>query len=233
MRYLSLMIIALLFCSCKSNNIEIEGVASGADGGIVTIQDAVGTSLLNQVIKGGKFTAKQLMLPANGYYTLSVQEGNHPRDFEIYLEPGKYNIEVPKEEDRYVKIQTQSIMQQELTAYYNMENEMGQKIRRENAIWVAKMKNSKSDQLTDKEFNFILERVESGRRREYGLHIAAMDMFIKKYPDNIIIPHIISNMDYKRDPMPYLMLYNKLGSAAKNSSEGRQIGLTLQALAKN
>ena len=233
MKLFYLIAITFLLSSCSYNAIEITGTAQGMDGGIVTITDLSGKKYSTEIIKSGKFLIPQQSLPESGYFTFSILSGEISRDYEIYLEAGKYTINIPQKDGEYLKVKSESKTQYSLSEYYNLENGISEKFRREDAMWNAKLKDPKTQLLSDAEFNVITDHIAAGKRREHGLTIAAMDMFIKKYPKNNIIPHVISNVDYKTDPEPYYMLFKKLSPEAQNSEEGKKLGQELKQLVKN
>ena len=233
MKPLYLIIIAFLLAGCNINTIEITGTAPGMDGGIVTITGASGKTYFKEIIKSDKFLNPRQSFPAYGYFTLSVLSGDISRDYEIYLEAEKYAIDIPKNEGQYLKVQTDSKTQNSLSAYYNLENSIADKFRREDSVWNAKLKDPEARLLSDAEYNVIVDHIAAGRKRAQGLTIATIDMFINKYSENGIIPHIITNMDYKANPEPYYLLYKKLSPEAQNSKEGKQLGRELQQLVKD
>ncbi len=232
MKYCWFVVVALFFTGCTFQNVSLSGTASGMDGGTINIVDLSGKNVFGTNITSGKFEIKQQQLPASGYYTFSIMSGQFPRDYEIYLEPGSYIITIPKNEGSYLNIKTTSKTQNKLSAYYNFEDSVMYKYRQEKDMWLAKLNNPNMKFLPDAEAHEIITKVESTRNREHGLHIAIMDMFIKKYPKNDIVPHIITDMDYQNDPYPYYVLYNKLTPSVKNSDEGKQVGRMLQQLIK-
>lgn len=226
-----LCLAALFLAGCQFQNIEIAGTAPGMEGGVVSIIDLSNQTLFSANISSGKFELKQT-LPAPGYYTLSVLSGRFPHDYEVYLEPGSYVVDIPDKESDYLRIHTKSKTQSNLSIYYNFEDCVMNSYRQERAMWLAKLNDPKAKLLPAAEMNKIIDKVEIFRNREHGMHIAAMGMFIERYPQNDVVPHIITNMDYKTDAYPYYILYNKLSSKAKNTDEGKQIGRQLQQLVK-
>ncbi len=232
MKPIYILFLALIFAGCNSQNITLSGTARGMDGGVVSIIDLSNKTLFSANIISGKFELNQKTLPAHGYYTLSIMSGRYPRDYEIYLEPGSYVIGIPEKESDYLRIRTNSKTQNNLSTYYNFEDSVMNSYRQEREMWLAKLNDPKAKLLPNAEIDKIINKVEMFRHREHGMHIAAMGMFIKKYPQNDIVPHIITNMDYKIDPYPYYVLYNELSANAKNSDEGKQIGQQLQHLVK-
>jgi hypothetical protein len=96
MRLFYLVAIAFVLGGCNTNNIEITGTASVMDGSVVTITGASGKTYFTEMIKSGKFSINRQPLPAYGFFTFSVLAGIVTRDYEIYLEAGKYDIDVPQ-----------------------------------------------------------------------------------------------------------------------------------------
>ena len=233
MKPLYLIAIVFILSGCSSNTIEITCTARGMDGGVVTITGLSGKTYFTEIIKSGGFTINKQPLPAYGYFTLSVSAGDISRDYEIYLEAGKYAIDIPQKDGQYLSIKTDSKIQNNLSAYYNLENSVADKFRREDAMWNARLREPKTQSIPEAEFNVIMDHIAAGKKREYGLTIATIDMFIKKYPQNDIVPHIIGNLDFAKDPEPYYLLYKKLSPQAQNSEEGKQLGQRLHKLVKN
>jgi hypothetical protein len=226
-----LCLAVLLLAGCQFQNIEITGTAPGMDGGVVSIIDLSNQTLFSANISSGKFALKQT-LPAPGYYTLSVLSGRFPRDYEIYLEPGSYVIGIPDKENDYLRIRTNSKTQNKLSTYYNFEDSIMNSYRQERAMWLAKLNDPKAKLLPAADMNKIIDKVEMFRNREHGMHIAAMGMFIEKYPQSDIVPHIMTNLDYSSDPYAYYTLFNKLSPKAKATDEGKQVGEQLKQLVK-
>lgn len=215
---------------CNTPRIEISGTAKDLNGSIINVIDLSDKTVLNGIIASGKFELKENKFQNSGYYTFSITSGQFPRDYEVYLEPGKYIVNIPENENDYLQIITDSKIQNNLSAYYNFENKVMAKFRQEKNTWTAKLNAPETKLLPDAEIDKIIEKVEFARKREHGLHIAAIDMFIAQYPQNDIVPHIISNLDYQADPQTYYLLFNKLSPQAKNSQEGKHIGGILQQL---
>ena len=228
-----LIAIVFILSGCSSNTIEITGTTKGMDGGVITITGLSGKTYFTEIIKSGGFTINKQTLPAYGYFTLSVLAGDISHDYEIYLEAGKYAIDIPQKDGQYLSIKTDSKIQNNLSAYYNLENSVADKFRREDAMWNARLREPKTQSLPEAEFNVIMDHIAAGKKREHGLTIATIDMFIKKYPQNDIVPHIIGNLDFAKDPEPYYLLYKKLSPQAQNSEEGKQLGQQLHKLVKN
>ncbi|RZA02878.1 MAG: hypothetical protein EOP47_05240 [Sphingobacteriaceae bacterium] len=112
MRTLYLVLLAFTLFGCEYRNIEITGTAPGMDGWTVTIGHP-GKMLFGENIQNGKFHIGQQLLEQPGYYHLTISTtGKIPHGFEIYLEPGKYNIAISdKDPGRYPIIKSPSAIQ--------------------------------------------------------------------------------------------------------------------------
>lgn len=230
MKLIYLAIVALLFAGCNSNAIEISGTASNMDNAMVSVLDEKFNNMETTTIQNGKFKFPAFALQEIGYYTFSVQAGKYPRDFEIYLEPGEYEITIPTKETDYLTIKTTSKTQNDISAYYHFENNLIAKYRDEVVRWEAKLNDPKDKTVLDSGLTYAMQKIDAARSKAEGSHVAALSMFIDKYPQNEAVPHIISNMQYKTNPMPYYIVYKKLSPAIKNSVDGKRIGTELQQL---
>jgi hypothetical protein len=65
-----------------------------------------------------------------------------------------------------------------------------------------------------------------------GVKLTAFKEFLKQYPNSVIAPHAMEDLDYASDPAAYNELYNKLSPAAKNTEEGKRVGEKLSKLIK-
>jgi hypothetical protein len=232
MKNIYYILIAVLLFSCNAGTVEINGTAKGMDGAAVSVLDLEGKTLYSSVIQSGKFSIKKQALPEVGYYTLSILSGPDTRDFEIYLEDASYTIDVPQKQSDYLKITTTSKTQNKISAYYNFENDLMAKHWQQVDFWKAKLNDPTIKDMPEAEFQNILDHVESNRNREHGLHVAVLDSFIKKQIHNDIVPHLITNMNYKSYPYAYYNLYKKLSPEVQDSEEGKKIGEELKVLAK-
>ena len=75
-----------------------------------------------------------------------------------------------------------------------------------------------------------MKEVQIAQAREQGARIGIMSTFVDKYPQNEIVAHIITDMDYKTNPLGYYVIYQKLSPPAKNSREGKRLGAELRSM---
>jgi len=233
MKFIYFVLLLILLSGCHYVTTEISGTAHDLDGSIVSLVDIEGKTVCSSGIKNGKFDMGQTRLKETGYYTLSVFTGKNPRDFDIYIEAGKYTIEIPPKESDYLIIKTNSKTQNDLSAYYTFEDSLMYSFHHEVDSLNAQVGDPKNSKLSGSEFDKLLASLRSAKARERGAKAAIMDMFVEKHPQNTtVIPHVISNEDYISNPMPYYYVFNKLSPAVKNTDEGKEIGKVLDSLNK-
>ncbi len=222
----------LFIAGCNSKAIKISGTAPNMDGNIVSVLNSSMNVMSTSVVENGKFTFEPFALQEPYYLTFSVQKGEYPRLYEIYLEPGEYTVKVPAKETDYLDIKTDSKIQNNLSSYYNYENSLVDKFRNELARWDAKTKDPKDKMVLDSGLTYVVERQEAARRKLDGAQIFAMSSYVEKHPNNESIPHIITNTYYKDNPVPYYTIFQKLAPAVKNSVDGKKLGAELPLLIK-
>jgi hypothetical protein len=233
MKYIWFLLVAILLMSCRNRTALISGTAKNMDGGAVSVLDLSDKILFSATIKDGKFSFGKQKLDSAGYYTFSVMSGNLPNDFEIYLEPGKYDIALPERKNGYLKIKTVSKIQNDLSAYYNFEDSVMYTFRHKQDTLTALLNDPKIKLLSAVDFNKIYTDFTSAKLRVQGAESAVMGMFVDKYPKNDIVIHVMSNQNYEDNPFGYYLVYQKLSPAAKNTAEGKGMGEKLKELLKN
>ena len=232
MKIIYLLLFAALLASCNSNAIKISGTAPNMNGSTVSILNSAMNVMSVTVIEKGKFTFDPFALQEPYYLTFSVQKGQYPRLYEIYLEPGEYTVNIPAKETEYLNVKTDSKLQNNLWSYYNYENSVLDKFRNELARWDAKTRDPKDKTVLDSGILYVAGRQEAARKRLDGAQIFAMSSYVEKHPDNESIPHIITNTYYKENPAPYYVVFQKLAPAIKNSVDGKKLGAELPLLIK-
>ena len=230
MKFIYVLLLAALLAGCDSNAIEINGTAKNLNGNTVSILNSAMNVMAVTVIEKDKFNFEPFALKEPYYLTFSVQAGQYPRLYEIYLEPGKYTVNIPTKETDYLDIKTDSKIQNNLSAYYNYENSVLDKFREELARWDAKSRDPKDKTVLDSGLMYVAERQEAARKKVDGAQIFAMSSYVEKHPNNESIPHIITNTYYKENPVPYYMIFQKLAPAVKNSADGKKLGDELPKL---
>ena len=120
MKYFFVALLGMLVTGCTTKEARIAAQPMILNGEMVSITDLVGTVVDSAVINDDQYRIKLAALKTPGYFTLSVQQDGHPRDFEIYLENVKYIIDIPVKTTDYLRIKTTSKTQNELSAYCNL-----------------------------------------------------------------------------------------------------------------
>ena len=116
MKYSCIVLFFLLFSGCyKPDRIEINGIARGIKSGVFGIIDILNKPVYGENISNGKFMlSEQLEYP--GFYLVKITNMLNTADkhipYEVYLENGKYTIEVDRKYlTKYPKITTSSKIQ--------------------------------------------------------------------------------------------------------------------------
>lgn len=189
---------------------------------MVSIKNGADSTLTGSFVKNGKFNIRKFGLEPD-YYTLSVKKNEARMDFDIYLEPGKYQITVPAVDGKYLTVKTTSVIQNKLTDYYNLEDSVLYNLRQAVLKISAEISDPKNSKMTDSEFQQLIRKQNSAKARITGAITGVMNEYIDKHPQTDVIIHIISNMDYNADPETYKMIFDRLTPVVKNSPAGREL----------
>lgn len=125
MRYFFTGLLLVLALGCKRPaHTEFDGIVPGINSGTFVIKNLRDSTLCGTTIKGGKFQVSGV-LPEPGYYLMSIvddtSKSSYDREFEVYLENGKYRIETETGKlYKYPKINSPSKKQKDLSDYYKM-----------------------------------------------------------------------------------------------------------------
>jgi peroxiredoxin len=234
MRKLYFILIAFTLFGCEYRNIEITGTAPGMDGWTVTIGHP-GKVLFGENIQNGKFHIPQQLLKEPGYYTLMIDEpgksmGPH---FEVYLEPGKYDISLSdKGHKKYPKIQSPSAIQNGLSAYYPLRDSLTNYARSQYDLWLGKLNAPDANTLPQNVYDNVLNNVNLWRDSVDNTQLTIFKTLVKKQPDNPAIPHILKKSSITKNPLAFYKAFGEVSSSVRNSPEGKAIGERLKIYAK-
>ena len=125
MKYLSIIVLALLAISCNKDprgEITFSGTMPGVKNGTFIVKTLADSTTYGENIKDGKLPENKHLLKEPGYYMMNVVDNdnndNH-EPFEIYLEKGAYTIQTAEGKlFNYPKITSPSKIQQQLSAFY-------------------------------------------------------------------------------------------------------------------
>jgi peroxiredoxin len=237
MKYLYLLAIATLISSCnRTKFVEFTGDLNGVDNGAFVIKDADGNILMSENVLGGKFQSKKL-LPKAGYYNLfitaSIEKDYKKYVYDVYLEEGNYTVKADADKlYLYPTITSTSKKQNELSEYYTPVSE------KTHAADVA-LKNLQG-LLSDKDSpaavsgngDAMQAQIDQAQQDFDKIQPAALNDFATKNPQNEVAAHILSQIDYKKDPASYYAAYQKFSDAQKKTTDGKSEGDDLGELVK-
>jgi len=201
-------ILMLASCTNKVPHITFTGNVSDLNDGTFLVTDSAGQSLAGQNITNGTFKI-DTTLENKGYGSVTIQKnGEKASPVEVYLEPGQYTIEAnSKHLDQYPNIKSSSAIQNDLTAYYTIQEKVIEK--KMNSVFGVR------------------EKLDMDK-----LKLEAFQSFIKQHPDSKAAAHLMLDVNYQKDAEAYSAIYNKLSADTKNSEEGKFLGDKLGVMMK-
>lgn len=231
MKYYYFILLAFILSGCEFRNIEITGTAPGMDGATVIIrrQNKV---LFGENIQAGKFHIVQQLLKEPGYYVLEVsknESGTTPTSFEVYLEPGKYNINL-SDKNRYPHIQSLSAIQNGLSTYYLLKDSINSYARDQYNLWLGKLNAPDANRLPQKVYDNVLNNVNLWRDSVDNTKLTIFKALVKKQPDNPAIPHILKGLSISQNPLAFYAVFKEVSSDVRNSTEGKIMDKRLKVL---
>lgn len=229
--YLILFTISLASCNYFYNHIEIAGSIPKINIGDIIIKDEKGEVIFGAAIRLGKFYIPKQELKEAGYYSLYLS--NSPKTYEIYLEPGKYFIKTSiTKPNAYPSIVSSSKIQNELNAYHNLTDSIILSYEEEERKLIDQMNSPAAQLIPPQQYEKLIDYVKTAQIRNKEASIIAVNKYLKQFPDNEVIAHIVSNMNYEENPTEFFKLYQKFSKIAKRSKEGVEIGELLNALVR-
>lgn len=228
---------ALLLAGCTGvDHINFDIQTPGIDSGTFIIKNTKGETVYGANIKNGSAKLDQQVLEEPGYYSLSISDAadtrrSHP--FEVYLEPGDYQISIDSAyRDVYPEITSSSALQKELSDYYKTVDmtkayyrySINSTIHFNDRFITQPPQNIAELQDIIKSFGTIGERdfVEK----------AVIKRIVNKTPKSLIAAHVIRGLDYTEDPAGYYQIYQHLSVGERNSDDGAPLGEALIHLVK-
>ncbi len=230
-----LLAASILASGCtKLPHINFIGKAPGLTNAVFLVTDAAGNSIIGDNITAGTFN-KDTVLENPGYGTISInrngEEGTN--EFEVYLEPGQYTIEVDTAHlDSYPKITSSSAVQKELSAYNTLQGEGVVKSELLVKQLQDQIKNFKGYLGGNQAYSNLLARLRMAEANVGNVKLKALQEFLKQYPNSVTAARAIEGLDYAANPQAYYKIFEKLSTAAKNSDEGKRVGNKLSKLMK-
>lgn len=201
-----LTLFALTGCTqYVSFNIKTPGITNGT----FIIKNDAGQMVYSGSIKNGQLKLDKQMLEQTGYYSLVITDDAvkaTPVDFEIYLDPGNYNIITHQGNNTiYPQITSSSPIQRELSLYYT--------------ALASKLNTTTAEPVKSKDEQETAEKL-------------TLQAFIKKYPQNVTGAHLMIQQNYESDPATYYAMFKGLSEQTRNSDEGKTMNEKLGHLVK-
>lgn len=213
-KYFYLLAAASMVASCttKLPHIAFTGKAPGLTDGVFIVTDAEGKNVAGQNITDGTFKVDTVFEGPAGYGTLGINKnGVKNKDFEVYIEAGEYTIEADAAHpDNYPKITSSSALQNELTSYYTIQDEVNRKSQDK----IVVMGPGQAEMAEDKN------------------KLDAFKQFVEKTPNSVAAPHIMMNLQYEHNLEAYYELFQKFSPAAKQTEEGKFLDKKLSGMMK-
>src|SRR6187402_3081169 len=234
MRRIYVILTTLILSGCQFQNIEITGTAPGMDGSTVSVMTDDHKTLYGTNIQDGKFHIVQQVLEQPGYYELFITPPGRPMGlqvFEVYLEPGKYNIQVNKG-GSYPVIITSSRTQNELSVYRRFTDSANHVIRDDANNLMAQLNAPSAMALPQATYQVLLDKTKAAQEKQTNAWVTTLDKFVTRYPKNGATVHAMAYMNFEENPAKFFTIYQKLDGGLKNSEEGKQIGDKLKSLNK-
>jgi len=232
-KYILIFAATLLTACGNPNIIEFDINAPGLNDATFIVKTDNGKDAFGGNVVNGKCIVKS-SLEAEGFYTFDiVKNGAKKHDsFEIFLEPGKYIINVDaKHLDSYPSVVSDSKRQQELSAYHNLVTQLSKGFKTEaDSLNTELIK--KGDHLDRDRFNALNQKLSNARDKARSTSFSALEQFIKSNPNSEFAARFMEEQEYRSQPAKYYALYQQMGAQAKNSAEGKMIGDALSHLVK-
>jgi len=237
MKYLYFFAFIILLNSCnRTKFVEFTGTTPGINNGAFVIKDAQGAIIASESIFDGKFHSKNL-LPKPGYYdmyiTADIEKDYKKHVYDVYLESGNYTIEA--EGDKlylYPTIKTDSKIQNELSGYYTVAAEKTHEANATLQNLVSLMYDKNSPAAVSGNTGDLQAQFDKAQEAFDKTQAVALGDFVAKNPQNDVAAHILSEIDYKKDPANYYAVYQKFSDTQKKTADGKNEGDDLKELAK-
>ena len=229
---------AMLFAGCsKPPRITFIGKAPGVNNGVFIIKNRKDSTILGENIKNGSFRTEKLFnMP--GYYTMDITSADDKHEahlpFEVYLDTGKYVINVNKDSlFKYPDIKTSSAIQNELSVYHGLPAFISAAIRQHasslSGYFTFRSKTWSAQQISYMK-NMFSDLLNTQTKATTAVYV--LDYFVYSYPNNHIAAHEMLQLDLEQDAQAYYDIFQRLNPALKNSAEGKQLNDKLSHLVK-
>jgi len=236
MKKLYIPILALILSGCvKRSSVEFEGNTPGIKDGVFIIKTTGDSSVYGENIKDGHFSIPKKQLKYPDYYLMNITDGDTTdkhEPFEVYLEDGKYTIETEAGHlYKYPRIISSSKIQQQLSAFYTMVDQLSAESNRKIDSLNAVLK-VKGNGLQQQELFKLLNKLSKTKNGMINNNVVAFRKFVQQFPNSGISAHLMTKINYDDDPVSFYAIYKTLSPEARNSEDGKEIGEKLSHLVK-
>jgi len=237
MKYTYLLLFCpLLFTACtKVRYVQFIGDMPGITNGIFEIKDKARTSLCSAGIFNEKFDVKKI-LQQPGYYDLYLTE-DESKDYkkhvyDVYLEEGAYTINAKAGNlYQYPNIKSTSVIQNQLSDYYTLADEKMHAAQVEVDTLNHVLYGKNGPVVNSDAYSKMQNALDDAMKALDNIEAKAFEEYVNTHPQNQVEAHILSEIDYKKDPEDYYRIFQKFTADQKNSSDGRDEGDDLKQLA--
>lgn len=223
--------ILLLSACSKPGHIHINGKVTGISNGTFVIKNQRDSVAYGDNITNGAFHIDKIMQQP-GYYQMEIDDnaaGTVRQPHEVYLDTGTYTIEADGSKlFAYPKITSTSKIQQELSAFNALVDDLGNTLEAQ----LADAKRRQDPKASKDDYNAATAKISETQLALTGVKARAFKAFIEKYPQGTAAAHIMAGIDYEANPTENYALFKKLTPAAQSSDDGKEIGKRLSQLVK-
>ncbi|RYU87890.1 redoxin domain-containing protein [Mucilaginibacter terrigena] len=235
MKYCCYIIASCVLLIACNNAPKFELTFKSADikNGTITLNQ-VNQTLFTQAITNGNAVINN-PITSPGYYTVSVIDSDKPlsakKSFEVYLENGSYSIELNTNNRReYPNITSASKTQQQLSAYYKIENRIAGRLNHTIDSLLTFLDSRAARGLSKKEHSAFINKTRAMQTKRRKLEPEVLNAYVTQYPDNIVAAHIMARQYLDEHPADYNKIFGKLTDEAKKTPDGQKIADKLNVL---
>jgi len=238
MKYLYFFLFVLAISSCnRTKYVEFNGTITGINNGAFVIKDPDGNQLLSVLIADGKFHTKNV-LQKPGFYDLFIipdlEKDYKKKLYEVYLEGGSYTITTDKDKlYLYPTIKSDSKIQNELSDYYATSFQQVHDITEQSDSISDMLYDKNSPVVVGSDQYFDLQKQLKGITASLStVQAKSLADYVNKNPQNDIEAFVMAQVNYKKNPEAYNLIYQKFTTEQKNTDNGKAEGDDLGPLMK-
>ncbi len=223
----------LLLASCNSNP-KLSLTLSNSDissGKMMLTQ--YNETVLTQPVKDGKASIEQ-PLQSPGYYDIVLIDDTKPlnskKKFTLYLENTNYLIE--PQNNNYPKVISGSKTQQQLTDYYQLQNQMAGKLDAKIDSMTKYLESQEVKNMPPKQRAGLYEKTRKLQTERRKLEPEILTNYLEAHPNSLAASHILAEQYLDEYASQYAAVYARLSDSAKNTDDGIKVGNKVAVLVK-